>query len=254
MRKKRLIVGNWKMNPLSLKEAGRLWRDMLQNISSTKKTEVVICPPHVFADRLGKMGRKVILGAQDAFFGEVGAFTGEVSAAMLYEMGARYVIFGHSERRALGESGETINKKIKSALTVGIRPILCVGEQTRDENHGYFNIVKAQLEENLKGTPKNVIDKVIIAYEPVWAISSTPGRRDASAEDAHEMVIFIRKVLSDQFGRDASAIKILYGGSVNDRDAEEFLIRGGVDGLLVGKSSLSPEKFSKIIKISEKLK
>ena len=253
MPNKRIVVANWKMNPLTEKEAEKLWTAVARNISALRKTEVVICPPFIYVEELKKLSRKIILGAQNAFPGDIGAFTGEVSSEMLYLSGARYVILGHSERRARGETDADINKKIKSALDSGLRPMLCVGETIRDEEHGYFNSVKDQLEAGLQGISKDSLKNIIIAYEPVWALSSTPGRRDAAPEDSSEMAIFIRKVLSDKFGREASRVKILYGGSVNDRDAEGFLTQGGVDGLLVGKASLNAEKFVNIIKISEKM-
>lgn len=241
------------MNPLTKKEAEKLFLGVAKETSRIKKTEIVICPPYIYAEELKKLSKKIFLGAQDAYPGETGAFTGEVSSEMLYTLGARYVILGHSERRERGEGNEEINKKIKGALAAGLHPILCVGEKERDHNHGYFNLVKMQLEECLLGIPKNLISKTIIAYEPVWAISSTPNRKDATADDSREMSIFIRKVLSDKFGKDSSRTRILYGGSVNEKDAEEFLENGGVDGLLVGRASLDVKKFSEIIKTCEAL-
>ena len=140
----------------------------------------------------------------------------------------------------------------RAALSAGLRPILCVGESTRDQSHGYFNLVKTQLGECLSGVSKNSISKIIIAYEPVWALSSTIGRKDATPEDAREMAVFIRKVLSDKFGPESSEARVVYGGSANEKDAENFLQNGGVDGLLPGKASLDAKKFSEIIKIAEK--
>jgi triosephosphate isomerase len=253
MIKKKIIVGNWKMNPPSLKEAEKLFGSISKSISGIKKTEIVICPPFLYLEKLKKFARKISLGAQDTFWGDVGAFTGEVSADMLYNIGVKYVIVGHSERRAIGEDNSDVNKKIKASLSAGLRPILCVGEKVRDENHEYFNVVKTQLLECLIGISKNSISKVIVAYEPIWAISSTPDRKDATPEDSKEMVIFIRKILSDKFGSETSKIRIIYGGSVNERDAEDFLKNGGVDGLLPGRSSLDPKKFSQIVKICETL-
>ncbi|MCX6752669.1 MAG: triose-phosphate isomerase [Candidatus Nomurabacteria bacterium] len=250
---KKVIIGNWKMNPFTSKEAEKLFSGVAENISDIKKTEVVICPPFIYLEKLKKLSKKIILGAQDAFSGDVGAFTGEVSAGMLYSVGARYVILGHSERRALGENNSDINKKIKSALDAGLRPILCVGESVRDENHGYFNLVKAQLEECLAGVSKTIISKVIIAYEPVWAISTTPDRKDATSDDCREMAIFIKKILSDKFSAEAGKIRIIYGGSVNEKDAGDFLKNGGVDGLLPGRASLDAKKFTEIVKICEAL-
>jgi triosephosphate isomerase len=239
------------MNPLSLKAAEKLFVNVAKSISDIKKTDIVICAPFVYLEKLKKISKKISLGAQDVFWGDVGAFTGEVSAEMLYDVGARYVIVGHSERRALGENNNNINKKIKSALSASLRPILCVGENIRDEEHNYFNLVRTQLLECLAGISRTSISKVIIAYEPVWAISSTKDRKDAKPEDSKEMTIFIRKIISDKFGSDSSKVRIIYGGSVNEKDAEGFLKDGGVDGLLPGRASLNPEKFSKIVKICE---
>ena len=146
-----------------------------------------------------------------------------------------------------------INKKIKSSLASGLHTVLCVGESVRDENHEYFSFVQKQIEECLVGISKNSISKIIIAYEPIWAISSTPDRKDATPKDSEEMTIFIRKILSDKFGKDASDVRIIYGGSVNEKDAEGFLKNGGVDGLLPGRASLDAKKFSEIVKICEAL-
>ena len=252
---KKIIIANWKMNPLTGKEAEKLFLDVAKGISGLKKSEIVICPPFIFIENLSdtRKTKKIILGSQDAFYGETGAFTGEVSADMLYEAGVRYSIIGHSERRAMGETNGEINKKVKSALSSGLHPVLCVGEKDRDENHGYFSVVKTELEECMNGISKNSLSKMIIAYEPVWAISTTQGHVDASPGDSREMAIFIRKILSDKFGKEAAGVKILYGGSVNERDALEFLKDGGIDGLLVGRASLNAKKFTEIIKICETL-
>lgn len=252
MTKKMIIIGNWKMNPLTSKEAEKLFGSITKSVSRIKKTEVVICPPFIYLDKLTKIRTsKIKLGAQDAFWGEVGAFTGEVSSEMLYEIGVKYVILGHSERRAMGESNADINKKIKASLASGLIPIFCVGEAVRDESHSYFNLVKMQLEECLLGISKNLISKIIIAYEPIWAISTTANRKDATPSDSLEMGIFIRKILSDKFGGEAAHIRIIYGGSVNGKDAPDFLKNGGVDGLLVGRASLDAKKFAEIVKICE---
>jgi triosephosphate isomerase len=252
---KKIILGNWKMNPLTMKEAEKIFNDIAKNVSRVKNTDIVVCPPALYLEKLSKIRTsKIRLGAQDAFMGDVGAFTGEVSAEMLYEMGARYVILGHSERRALGETNSEVNKKIKSALASGLRPVVCVGETVRDENHGYFSLVKTELEECLAGVSKNSISKIIVAYEPVWAISTTVNRKDATSDDSREMAIFIRKILSDKFGPDSGKVKIIYGGSVNEKDAEDFLRDGGVEGLLVGRASLDAKKFVKIVDICEALK
>ena len=242
------------MNPPTLKEAEMLFFNVRQGTSSIKKTEIVICPPFLYLEKLksaSRRNKKISLGAQDAFWEGGGAFTGEISGEMIYNLGTKYVILGHSERRALGETDMMVNKKIKASLAAGLTPILCVGEAARDESHSYFNLVKIQLEECLHGIKKDLISKVILAYEPVWAISSTPNRHDATSGDCREMAIFLRKILSDKFGSDASKMSIIYGGSVNEKDAFEFLKNGGIDGLLAGKASLDAKKFTEIIKICE---
>lgn len=253
MLKRKIIIGNWKMNPASYKDAEKLFIDIAKSISGIKKTEVVICPPFIYLERLKKLSRKISLGGQNAFWVDVGPYTGEISPEMLYSTGIRYVILGHSERRELGETNALVNKKIKASLNAGLTAVLCVGESVRDESHSYFNLVKAQLEECLAGISKTIISKVIIAYEPVWALSSTADRKDAAPSDCLEMAIFIRKILSDKFGSEAGYTRIIYGGSANEKDAEDFLRNGGVDGLLPGRASLDAKKFTEIVKIAENI-
>jgi len=250
---KKIICANWKMNPLTLKEAEKLFTGVVKNVSGIKKTEIVIFPPFLYLEKLKKISKKIFLGAQDAFWGDVGAFTGEVSGEMVYSLGVRYVILGHSERRAMGENDTDINKKIKASLAAGLQVILCVGESVRDENHDYFNFTKTQIEVALSGVSKNLTSKIIIAYEPIWAISTTPNRKDATPLDSCEMAIFIRKILFDKFGKDSSDIKVIYGGSVNEKSTDDFLRNGGVDGLLVGRASLDAKKFGEIVKKCEVL-
>ena len=252
---KKIIIGNWKMNPVSSKDAEKLFISIVKFLNRKTRTEVVICPPFLYLENLKSSSRtkKISLGAQDAFWAEIGAFTGEVSPDMLYNFSARYVILGHSERRTLGETNETVNKKIKAALSAGLIPVLCVGESVRDESHDYFDLVKTQLGECLSGVKKTSVAKIIIAYEPVWAISSTINRKDATSADCLEMIIFIRKILTDKFGSESKKMRIIYGGSANEKDAEDFLRNGGVDGLLVGRASLDAKKFIEIVKICEAL-
>ena len=247
---KKIVIANWKMNPLSEKEAEKLFINTSKYILGIKKTEIVACVPFLYLGKLKKFARKIKLGAQNSFHEGSGAFTGEISAEMLYGIGARYVILGHSERRAMGETNEDINKKIKSALSVGLVPILCVGEKTRDENHEYLNLIKTQVEECLKGVSKISISKVIIAYEPVWAIGKD-AVREATPAEFLEMKIFIKKIFSGIFGLKVEIPSIIYGGSVDEKNTEDFIKAGEADGFLVGRASLNPEKFSKIVKICE---
>lgn len=251
---KKIVIGNWKMNPLTLKDAEKLFGGVARGVSKIKKTKIIICPPAIYLEKLKKLSKKISLGAQNAFIGDFGPFTGEISPEMLSELGVEYVILGHSERRALGEKDLYINKKLRAALTSSLTPILCVGEETREETHEYFNVVRNQIKECLQGINKALVPQVIIAYEPVWALSSTANRKNATAHDSLEMSIFIRKTLSDLYGPEIiSKVKILYGGSVNEKDVKDFLENGGVDGVLCGKASLTAEKFLKIIQIAEQL-
>lgn len=248
---KKIVIGNWKMNPVNEKEAKKLFANISTSASNIKKTEIVVCPPFVYLEGLKKILKKISLGAQNAFYGDVGAFTGEISVKMLSNIGVKYVILGHSERRALGEGNIEVNKKVKAALSLGIIPIVCFGENTRDEKHEYLNFVKVQIEEGLNGISKNLISKIIIAYEPIWAIGKG-ALREATPEEFREMNIFIKKILSDKFGaRIIEGIRIIYGGSVHPENALGFLKEGKAEGFLVGRDSLDPKKFLEIIKQTE---
>jgi triosephosphate isomerase (TIM) len=248
--KKKIIIANWKMNPASFEEAEILFLKIARK-ADFKNTEVVICPPSLYLDKMKKNSKKVLLGAQDVFYEEKGAFTGNLSASMLVEAGAKFVILGHSERRKLGETDLDVNKKLKTALFFGLKPIVCVGETERDENHEYFGVVKKQIEESLNGINKKLVSKIIIAYEPVWAISTTKNKKEATSHDSYEMVIFIKKILHDKFGSKTKIPRIIYGGSVDEKNCKDFLMNGGVEGALVGGASLNPDKFLEIIRVAE---
>jgi triosephosphate isomerase len=215
-----------------------------------KKIEVVACPPVLYLAKLKKYSRKLGLGVQNIFQEESGAYTGEISAEMVYDLGGRYVILGHSERRAMGESNEEINKKIRSALSAGLMPVICIGEKDRDENHEYLNFIKEQIEIAFKNVSKDSLSKMIIAYEPVWAIGKN-ATREATPAEFLETKIFIKKVLSDIFSVKADIPRIIYGGSVHPKNSEAFIKEGQADGFLVGRDSLDAKKFSEIINIVE---
>lgn len=259
MRRKNIVVGNWKMNPTTEKEAEKIFKSIVSGIDGKTKTEVVICSPSIYIKSLRKISlgrrpmgeaKKISLGAQNSSWKDKGAFTGEISANMLVNLGVKYVILGHSERRAIGEDNSLINKKIKASISAGLLPILCVGEIARDKEHGYFSTVEQQVKECLVGIPRTLFHKIIVAYEPVWAISTTLDRRDATPADSLEMTLFIRKILADMSSlKIAGNMRIIYGGSVNDKDADGFIREGGADGLLPGRASLDPKKFLKIIKL-----
>ena len=255
MRKKKLIIGNWKMHPRTAAIARADFAAIKKGALALKNADAVIAAPFVYLPELGKAsGASLALAAQNVAAEKEGAFTGEVSADMLAPLKVSYVLVGHSERRALGETNALINKKIKTALKAKITPVLCVGEAERDAGMWYLGTVKTQIEECLAGVPKAAMKGVVIAYEPIWAISSTANHRDALPADFEEMRIYIRKTLSDMFGTGADETAILYGGSVDDKNAAGFLVAGGADGLLPGRASLKPTTFIKILKIANDIR
>lgn len=243
---KKLVIGNWKMNPQSAAEAKKIFSAIAAKVEQFNKVTTVIAPPALYA---GILPKKIGMTpcAQNLFWEEEGAYTGELSGGMLAKAGFKYVIVGHSERRAMGETSEMANKKVKAALKAGLKPILCVGESTRDDSVGYHNFIKEEITKSLAGVKKTHLASVIIAYEPIWAIGKN-ATREATPAESHEMSIFIKKVLSDMFGAEAAkTVMIVYGGSVNSKNAESFLADGNVDGILVGRESLNPQKFIQIL-------
>ena len=230
------------MNPKSVREASDISERIFLGVKKLKNTTVVIAPPAPFLPFL-----KGTLGAQDMFYEKEGAYTGMVSAEMLKSVGVKYAIVGHSERRRAGDTDDIVNKKLKRALAVGITPILCVGEETRDHHSHYLHFVREQITQALKNVSKNIIHKIVFAYEPVWAIGkSAKGALDG--EEALHMNIFIRKVVADTAGAStAKKIKVIYGGSVDVKNSNQFLSVGKMDGFLVGRESLIPKNFLKII-------
>lgn len=253
----KLIVGNWKMNPGSLGEAEKVLRAVKIAAGKATKTKVVACPPHVYLGALRKTAglSRLALGAQDCFYEDKGARTGETSPAMLASLGVKYVIVGHSERRALGETNEDVSRKIAAAGKHGLNIVLCVGELDRDGEEGvHYARVRDQLRASLEGVPAKHAPQLVIAYEPVWAIGAK-AKRAASPEDHREMAILIKKHLVERFGqRPGFAIPILYGGSVDDRNAGGFLREGAADGLLIGRVSLVPEQFNNIVVLANTIK
>ncbi|MBI3632225.1 MAG: triose-phosphate isomerase [Candidatus Vogelbacteria bacterium] len=251
---KKLVVGNWKMNPLTYKEAEDLYLSIWDGVGKCKNVNVAITVPLVFLRGLSLIKKSnVSLGAQDCFPGEIGPFTGAVSVRMIKELGVQFVIIGHSERRAMGDSDQLINEKIKSALLNNLKVVVCVGESIRDESGDYLNFIKNQLITDLSKVKRNLLKNLMVAYEPVWAIGKD-ALRPAVPEDAVEVAIFIKKVISEIFGR-AVGIKVpvIYGGSVDPKNCGNYLHDGVINGFLVGRASLSSEKFLEIIKITDEI-
>lgn len=243
-----LVVANWKMNPRTLAEAKELFREIKK---LTRYGSFIVAPPAVYLSDLARLKgtSKIGFAAQDCSPEVLGAHTGEIAVSMLRSLGASYVLIGHSERRAKGESDLILRKKVAQTLKAGVQAIICVGERERDVSGRYFTTVETQVREALKGVPAAKLAQIIIAYEPVWAIStSTSEARAATPEDAHEMVIFIRKILTDLYGRkNALKVKLLYGGSVDQKNVAALTEGAGADGFLVGGASLRPRDFMTIL-------
>lgn len=247
-----LVIGNWKMNPNTLSKAEMLAKDIKKALGNKDSVaHVAVAAPFVYSSTVGKILAKsrITLAAQDVSHEIEGARTGEISIEMLKDLRMTHVIAGHSERRAQGESNEEVSKNTFRILKSGLTAVVCVGEKTRDSQGDYFGVIEAQLRVVLKEVPASAVARLVIAYEPVWAIGTG---KHASAEDVQEMKLFIQKIIADTHGRKAVAkVRVLYGGSVTKDNAQELLETGRADGFLVGGSSLKALEFASIIKIAD---
>jgi triosephosphate isomerase len=250
--RKAVIAGNWKMNNTPA-ETTALINEMKPLVAGAD-CDVVICAPFVDlqAALAAAEGSNIKIGAENCHWAEKGAFTGEVSAPMLKAMGVPYVIIGHSERRQyFGETDETVNKRVRAALDSGLTVILCVGEVLEEKEQGVtFEIVGKQTKIALQGVSEAELDKIIIAYEPVWAIGTG---KTATADQADEVNGYIRQVIADLYSKAAAdAFVVQYGGSMNAANAEELLDKENVDGGLIGGASLKAQDFSVIVKAASR--
>lgn len=248
MSRKKIVAANWKMN-LNKVQAHSLLKKLKKNFSTLRnKPEIIIFPNAVFLSEASsqfKKSTKISIGAQNCHYENSGAFTGEISVEMIKSAGAKWVLCGHSERRNLfNETDEMVSKKMSAALAGGLNVILCVGEDlsTRKKNHQNEK-VEEQLSIALGGLDKKFIDRIVIAYEPVWAIGTGV---NATSQQAQEMHAFIRKYLQKILGNKAKDISILYGGSCNPSNAKELFSCKDVDGGLIGGASLDADSFTKI--------
>ncbi|MEX0934929.1 MAG: triose-phosphate isomerase [Candidatus Paceibacterota bacterium] len=251
--RKTLVVGNWKMYPLELSDARKLLEGVKKGARNLSHTEAVICPPFIYIQPLrGEYrGKKVGFGAQDVFWEREGSFTGEVSAPQLRDIDVEYVIVGHSERRALGESDEMVNKKVKSVLKAELTPILCFGEKKHDKEGEYLDVISDQLTSCLDGIRGADAAHIVFAYEPIWAIG---GDADSAMtpHEIHQMALFIRKVLRELYDNAVSTkARILYGGSVESTNTPALMEEANVDGFLVGHASLNATHFNNILEAVE---
>lgn len=243
--RKPLIAGNWKMNK-TVSES----EEFVKSIKDIKCGDVegLICVPFTSLTEVKKLleGSELKLGAQNMHFEESGAYTGEVSPLMLKDIGVDYVIIGHSERREyFNETDETVNKKVRKALEVGIDPIMCVGETLEEREAGKEEEkIKRQIEEGLKDLDKDKLEKVVVAYEPIWAIGTG---KTATSDQANDIISYIRKVINSMYGDVSEKIRIQYGGSVKPGNIKELMSKSDIDGALVGGASLKKDDFEALI-------
>lgn len=249
--KKALVVGNWKAYVTSPKDGLELLKAVDKKLPRGMTSTVVVCPsfPLLAHLRASYRGSRIVLGAQDVSVFGAGAHTGETPADTLRASGAEYVVVGHAERRARGETSADVAQKLRAALDTKLVPVLCIGESMRDKSAEYLTVIETMLTESVKTLEPGDLKRLVIAYEPLWAIGApvAPGPRVVS-----EAILYIRKLLIQLFGRDAAMkVKILYGGAVDQDRALSLLTEGNAQGFLVGRASVDPQNFTGIIRACE---
>lgn len=243
-----IIAGNWKMNN-TIADTKALVKDLIPLVKDAK-CDVVICTPYtdLAAAVEATAGTNIKVGAENVHWAEKGAFTGEISAKMLTELGVEYVIIGHSERRQyFGETDETVNMRVKAALAAGLKPIICVGELLEERESGKTTeVVTRQTKAAFKDIDKDELDNIVIAYEPVWAIGTG---KTATAQDANDTIKVIRDTMAELYCPKCAEerVRIQYGGSMNPKNASELMAMPEIDGGLIGGASLKAEDFSKVV-------
>src|SRR5215472_10511084 len=248
--RKQIIAANWKMNMLQ-GEAARFVEDLLLEISDLSGAEVVIVPPFTaiakVTEALGS-AQQLKVGAQNMHWERSGAFTGEISAAMLRDLFVRYVVLGHSERRTLfGETDEIVNRKVRAAHEAALRPIVCIGETLEQRDRGNVEkILAIQLRGSLAGLKPKELQESVVAYEPVWAIGTGRNATPRQAQEAHAFIRHTLREMADD--TTADRVRIQYGGSVKPENARELMSQSDIDGALVGGASLDPRSFAQIVK------
>jgi triosephosphate isomerase len=252
--RKKIIAGNWKMNKTGI-EATSFARDLKVKTLNINKTEIVVCPPFTAILPVQEILKesRIKIGAQNVHWEPSGAYTGEVSAEMIEKAGCKYVIIGHSERRQyFGETNQTVNKKIKQTLTTSLSPIVCIGETLQQRQEGHTReVVKTQIIEGLERLSVDQIKRLVLAYEPIWAIGTGVTATPEQAEEVHQ---FIRELIQEIFNSQvADSAYILYGGSVKPENIKELLSQKNIDGGLIGGASLNVDLFVAMIKIAEEL-
>ncbi len=243
---KSLLIANWKMNPASFKEAKTLLDATRKAGEKAKNVSIVLAPPSIYLRQLRLLykGKRIAFCAQSANPEPGGAFTGDISLMQVRDAKATYVLVGHAERRAAGETNQDTKKKVAAVLALNLTPVLCVGETVRTNSGEHFAYIQAQLKAALESVQKPSVKKVLIAYEPVWAIGATQAM---SPRDMHEMAIFIRKTVVGLHGDVGMQMRILYGGSIDETNAASMCTDGDVEGLLVGRASADPRKITSLV-------
>lgn len=244
-----IIAGNWKMNE-TIDQSLDLVTKLKSQVAGVNDLDIVLCPPFTSLFAVGKAirGTNIFLGAQDLYWEEKGAYTGEVSPVMLTDVGCRYVIIGHSERRQFfAETNQSVNRKVKAALKFGLTPIMCVGERLEERERGVTEgVVREHLTRGLEGLSREEALKMVIAYEPVWAIGTG---KTATPDQAQEVHSFIRRLLRELYAEvTASKVRIQYGGSVKPDNIADLMRKEDIDGALVGGASLDARSFIQIVK------
>ena len=242
-----LVIANWKMNPRTLAEAKQLFVGIRAAARKAKEVTVLVAPPAVYLSDVTRLSPSGAVGiaAQNIWPEPVGAQTGEISAPMVRSCGATHVIIGHSERRAQGEDDAVVAKKISAVLANRLLPIVCIGERVRDDSGDFYAIVEAQITAAVEGRKKAEVGRMVIAYEPIWSIGTG---KTPQAEEIQEMRLFIDKCITNHYDRATAAkVQVLYGGSVNAKNASTLHAEAGMDGFLVGGASLDSNVFGEII-------
>ncbi len=249
---KKIIVGNMKMNVLSVQERDQYLKSFKKELIRKKieNSEIVLCPSAIHLENFGKtLGKRVLLGGQNCFWEDGGSYTGEISPLMLKNFGCAYVIIGHSERRKyFGENDASINQKVLSSLRNGLSPIICVGETKTERQSGEtMQVITRQVKAAFSGVVLGKLEKIIVAYEPIWSVGS-----DAipTSNEILEAKVLIQKILARSFSQNViQKMRIIYGGSVSVKTVKQACIDSGMEGALIGRESLMPREFLKIVKI-----
>lgn len=244
----KLVIGNWKLNPATLNEAVALATGISYTIKSDDFERMVLLSPFIFLEELTRRFKQIVWGAQDVFWESSGAYTGEVSLLMLKDAGVNWVLVGHSERRRIfGETDEEVNKKAQAGLAEGFNVVMAVGELQQGDG---ADEVAQSFKKSAAGLATSGLGRLTVAYEPVWAISTTPGAKADSPTRSNQIIGELKHTAFKMFGEESKKIRFLYGGSVTSANALKFLSQPYIDGALVGSASLSVEEFTAIISIA----